>query len=49
MLCPPFNHLHSLIPIRRAVVGTADFIGADMRKFGLDGIGLPEAAFVEEG
>ena len=48
LVAPPFGHSDPLVPVACPVIGFANLVIADMGKFRLDGVLLPETAFVEE-
>ena len=46
-VAPPLSHLHALVPIIAAIVDASDRIAVAMGQRPLDGIWMPQAAFVE--
>lgn len=48
MICPPLNHLNTLIPVLITSVGPLHVVVLDLVRLMLDGIRIPFSAFVEE-
>ena len=49
VIAPPLHHPHPLVPVVPAIVGAADGITIAVGQRAFDGVGMPQAAFVEHG
>ena len=47
VVAPPLSHLYAFIPVIAPIIDPSDRIAVTMRERALDGVGMPEAAFVE--
>ena len=47
IVTPPLGHFDTFIPVVAAIVDTANSVAVTMGERSLDGVGMPEAAFVE--